>query len=173
MTLAMVNDVLQRRMPPEYYSQGRVEGLGDTGERVTNADGTPRATFPHEPGVWVPELQDLATRLDGRPNSVLANETVVQSENLTKFGTQEEFEAKLKEMKANHNLPAVIMVDVSDPAFAQGGNHFPPGSWHMVIIDNYDENTGKIRMLNQWGRQADMTMNVTDLYRSTHLPNNP
>ncbi len=170
MTLAMVNDVLQRRMPPEYYSQGRVEGIGDTGERVVNADGTPRATFPHEPGIWVPDLQALATRLDGRPNSVLANDTVLQSENLQRFGTEDEFKARLREMKENHNLPAVIMVDVSDPIYGWGGDRSKPGVWHMVIVDNYDENTGKIRMLNQWGRQADMTMNVSDLYRTTHLP---
>jgi hypothetical protein len=169
MNLALINDALQRRMPPEYYSQERPTEHGSTGEVVRYADGT--EVRRNKPGIYTAEIQAEGTRLEGRTKFMLQHDGFVNQSNLSTFASKEEFLAKLKEIKAspNEKFPPILLVDANDPIFNGYGETNKP-SWHVVLIKGFDEATGKVSILNQWGRHEDKTVSIEDLYRSTRTP---
>ena len=115
LNIALINDSLQRRMPPEFYSQERVSGYGSTGEIVRYADGT--VVTKDSPGLTGVDVADEATRLEGRTKLMLAHDSYTTAQQVNTFDTKEDFVARLKELKAGGNggLPAIINVDANDP----------------------------------------------------------
>jgi hypothetical protein len=177
MNLALVNDVEQRKVPPMFYSAGKPEGQGDTGERLKFADGqdvtkddlfhSGDKTKWNAPAVWSSDIADSAKRLTGDTNFVIVGKDAEDSQQLLHVGSPEELARTLSELKKQGNLPAIIQVDANDTLFNGSGDPTKPNSWHVVSIVGFDEKTGKVKLSNQWGKASDITVNIADLYRST------
>lgn len=169
----MINDVLQRRIPPEFYTQGTPRGTDDTGERVRYADGSYVMETTREgvvrqqrgPGVVSAEIEQEQGRINGERGTVLAHPETDRAAGLVGFRSPDELGQRLTEAQQQGKLPMVILVDVDDPIFNGDGTR--PGQWHVVSITGYDPATGKVRISNQWGRANDQEVSLADLYRST------
>jgi hypothetical protein len=166
MNLAMVNDSVQRRMPPQYYGQERATPSNRTGETLSYADGTPvgdgafKGLFPHE-------FTAIGKRINGEDRFAIVHDGVTSGEGVIDINSGQALRNTLQEMKDQGRLPAVIQVDVNDPAFGGTGNPASRGKWHVVSVTGYDPATGRVQISNQWGKQSDRDINVDDLYRST------
>jgi hypothetical protein len=169
----MVNDIVQRRIPPLFYTQGRPESADDTGERLQYADGTyvmettrdGRVRRKQGPGVVTAEIEQEQGRINGERGTVLAHSDADNGEGLIGFRSPEELGQRLREAQQQGKLPMVILVDADDPIF--NGTGTAPGQWHVVSITGYDPATGRVRISNQWGRSNDQEVSLADLYRST------
>ena len=176
MNLALVNDANQRKIPPQFYSQERPTGQGDTGERLRYADGkdVTRDDASHNgdktplnaPDVHCEEISQVGQSINGDSKFLIANGKVDNSDSLVHVNSADDLRTALADMKANHKLPAVIMVDSNSAAF--GGDPSRGPGFHVVSVTGFDETTGKVSISNQWGKANDRDMNLEDLYRSTY-----
>ena len=127
LNLGLVNDVTQRRTPPEYYSQERPDGAGDTGERLRYADGKEVTnndmlhngdqSFARSPYVWSRDINNEGTRMNGDSNFVIANGKSDNSEGLAKVNSAQELGDTLAQMKQNGKMPAILLVDGNNQIF--------------------------------------------------------
>lgn len=165
MNTAMVNDALQRRMPPEYYSSGRPTATNRTGETVTYEDGSPKGDGAYH-GIHLVDMTKVEKRLTGESNFAISSKTIHEQEDVARVGSTEELKGQLQAMKDAGKLPAVIQVDVNDPIFGGTGDPATKGKWHVVSVTGYDAATGKVTISNQWGQANDITADVNNVYRS-------
>lgn len=160
---AMINDSTQRRMPPEYYVQGRPTGDGDTGERLIYKGQKPEEGRAFN-GQTAPELAEEARRINGDQNAVLQDPDIDAGDNVVRITSREDLDKALADAKKNGNMPLIVFVDTADPIF--GGDGTGPNRYHFVSITDYDPATGQVRMSNQWGPQNDKTVSLDDLFRA-------
>lgn len=160
---AMINDSTQRRMPPEYYVQGRPTGDGDTGERLIYKGQKPEEGRSFD-GQTAPELAEGARRINGDQNAVLQDPDIDAGDNVVRITSREDLDRALADAKRNGNMPLIVFVDTADPIF--GGDGTGPNRYHFVSITDYDPATGQVRMSNQWGPQNDRTVSIDDLFRA-------
>lgn len=165
MNLAMVNDALQRKMPPEFYGQGRPTATNPTGETVQYEDGKPKGDGSYH-GIHLGPMTDIERRLTGEDHFGITSKSIFEQEGVDRVGSPEELKTRLRELKEQGKLPAVIQVDVNDPVFGGTGDAKTKGKWHVVSITDYDPNTGEVSISNQWGKKNDKTAKVDDVYRS-------
>ncbi|MGD9682500.1 MAG: hypothetical protein AB7W16_15040 [Candidatus Obscuribacterales bacterium] len=160
---AMINDSTQRRMPPEYYVQGRPTGDGDTGERLIYKGQKPEdgRTFD---GQTAPELAEEAKRINGDQNAIMQDPDIDSGDNVVRITSREDLDRALADAKKNGNMPLIVFVDTADPIF--GGDGTGPNRYHFVSITDYDPETGQVKMSNQWGPQNDKTVSLDDLFRA-------
>lgn len=178
----LVNDVVQRRLPANFYQQlsknpdGTPTG-SDTGERllfengqecqrdaqdnIVRENGIPL----REPTLTSADMAVLFERLTGERRIILTNSATDNDPDLKMFRSKEEFEESLQELKFSGKLPAIIMVDANHPAF--GGEGGDSAGWHVVCITGYDYETGMVQISNQWGSEGDRAISIADLYEST------
>jgi hypothetical protein len=166
MNTVNVNDVTQRRVPPEFYSSGRPTATNRTGETVTYADGSPVKDGGYH-GLTAGEITEEGKRLNGESNFVIQNSAFARPDGVISVGSGQELGNTLQQMKDQGRLPAVIQVDVNDPLFGGTGDPSTKGKWHVVSVTGYDAATGKVTISNQWGKANDISANVNDVYRST------
>jgi hypothetical protein len=184
LNVAMVNDVTQRRNPPEYFHQGTPDQStpDDTGERLTDAKGNPlmRQVKDPETGSWKPapitqpmtslwEVSNSAERLLGAKDIVIAAndgragvEQVSSAENLAK---------RVQQAKDQGNLPLIIGVDANkDPITNTTPKPEDGYVSHVVTIDKYDPTRTKgdtIHISNQYGQPNDKWVKPEDLFNNS------
>jgi hypothetical protein len=168
MNLALINDVDQRKIPPEFYSQEMPTDPSDTGERLKYADGTDVTnndilhngdkSHYNKPDVTCSDISQEGQSINGEGQFFIANGREDSDKGVVHVRSQEDLRRTLKEMKAKHKLPAIIFVDGNSPSF--GGDPLNGPGWHVVSITDYDESTGKVHISNQWGEGSykDMTL---------------
>ena len=168
MNAALINDITQRRMPPEYYVQGRPTGDGDTGERLYYKDQKPEDGRRYN-GHTGPELAEEARRLNGDSNSVLQDPATDSGKDVVPIRSEADLRTALDEAKRNGNLPLIVFLDAADPSI--NGNGTGPTRFHFVSVTGYDARTGQVTVSNQWGPQHDKQIPVSDLYRAIRRRN--
>ncbi|MBI1272254.1 LysM peptidoglycan-binding domain-containing protein [bacterium] len=171
----LINDILQRRSPPQTYSQlsmnadGTPLAPGDNGERLYEKDGSevrnPDGSFYRSPGVFSGEMSMGLRRLTGDKRTVISNPASDPDKNLTHVRSAEELGKTLEQMQRDGKLPAIILVDADHPSFGGSGDGTP--GWHVVTIRGYDPETGEVQISNQWGSAYDRPMSLDDLFAST------
>lgn len=168
MNAALINDMSQRRMPPEFYEQGRPTGDGDTGERLYYAGQKPEEGRKYN-GHTGPELAEEARRLNGDRNSVLQDPATDSGKDVIPIKSEADLRTALDEAKKNGNLPLIVFLDAADPSI--DGNGSGPRRFHFVSVTGYDAKTGQVTVSNQWGPQHDKQIPVSDLYRAIRRRN--
>ncbi|MBZ0185620.1 MAG: hypothetical protein K8F91_05155 [Candidatus Obscuribacterales bacterium] len=168
MNLVSGNDVTQRRMPPQFYGQGRSTATNRTGETLTYADGSKVGNGKFN-GVYAHEFTDVGRRLNGEDNFTIVHRDLNEGAGVRHVASEADLTRTLTEMRNGGKLPAVIQVDVNDPAFGGTGNPSTRGKWHVVSVTGFDPTTGRATISNQWGKANDKTISVADLYRSTRV----
>ncbi len=163
----LANDISQRRIPAEYYTQEKPQSIDDSGERLRYADGK---IVPKEPpAVRVEELDAAQKRLTGESNFVIFN-TYFKAPNdaLVGIASPEQFDRVLKEMKEQDKLPAILYVDARHKAFGGEGkpNEQIPGA-HVVSVINYDSHTQMVSIANQWGADWNRDYPLSELFLCT------
>ncbi len=91
-----------------------------------------------------------------------------------------EMEKTLAKMKEEGRLPAIIAVSSSaEPFKSDGGGHAAGdlGGGHVVTVTDYhpaaDGKPATVDVDNQWGKSADKTMTVEQLYNAQEPPKGP
>lgn len=172
LNVTMVNDAVQRREPPSYYSQGRSEGIGDVGERLYRADGrteelNPRTGRPYRaPSIVSSEITDIGTRITGESQFILSHRETDPSSNLAVIGSEQELRDRLQQLTRDGRMPVTVLMDANHPAFNGSGQEANKGSWHVVTITGFNPQTGEVQISNQWGRANDKTISIGQLYES-------
>ena len=172
LNLAMVNDSLQRKMPPQYYGYGSPSATNKTGETVTYADGSPVGDGGYH-GMSLSEISAIGKRLTGETDYIIeSNEfaprlNLGNNDGLIPVATKEELGETLKRMKAENRLPAIVMVDSNDKLFEGSGLAVNQDKWHVVSVTDFDESNQQAAISNQWGPSFDIKADIKDLYRST------
>lgn len=132
-----------------------------------------------------PELADRA--MVDVPNLITGTSDTIMIENAKEvygdgtgvktFTNQKEMEDYIKQAKADHKLPIVLAVHSGqEPFLHDSGNGAAGGSGggHVVTITDYDEATGRVKIDNQWGSNADHVsdkgVHISDLYRASQSP---
>src|SRR5262249_36668674 len=96
------------------------------------------------------------------------------NEGVLKMKSEQEFQKTLADAKHNGKLPVVILVHCSqEPFFTDSGGGAAGGSggWHAVTITDFDPETAKADIPNQWRGTAshdiDGGIPVDQLYKAT------
>lgn len=172
LNLAMVNDSLQRKMPPQYYGYGSPSATNKTGETVTYADGSPVGDGGYH-GISLTEISAIGKSLTGETDYIIESSEFApilrlgNSDGLVPVATKEELGETLKRMKAENRLPAIVMVDSNDKLFSGSGLAANQDKWHVVSVVDFDESKQQAAISNQWGPSFDIKADIRDLYRST------
>ncbi|MBX9720635.1 MAG: hypothetical protein K2X81_04520 [Candidatus Obscuribacterales bacterium] len=163
----LANDISQRRIPAEYYTQEKPQSIDDSGERLRYADG--KLVCKEAPAVRVEELDAAQQRLTGESNFVIFN-TYFKAPNdaLVGIASPEQFDQVLREMKAQDNLPAILYVDARHKAFGGEGkaNEQIPGA-HVVSVTDYDSSKQLVSIANQWGSEWNRDYPLSELFLCT------
>ena len=138
--------------------------------------------FPHLDGNQITDLNNLITGKDEK-DFVIEHSGPHAADKTFKVGSEEELKAKLKEMKADGKLPAIVEVNTGNSPFWGENVSLNPGSFapkagangeHVVTVTDYDEKTGKVSLDNQWGKGRDHIgasgISTGDLYGATLPP---
>jgi hypothetical protein len=163
MNAALINDMTQRRMPPELYVQGRVEFEGDTGERLYYEGQDPKDGRPYN-GHTGPELAEEGKRLNGDRNFILQDPEISSGDDVVAIRSEQDLKNAIETAQRTGNMPLVVFLDSNDPIFGRSGKG--PHAFHFVSITGYDPATGKVKMSNQWGQAKDKEVPIADLWRA-------
>lgn len=179
----LVNDVVQRRVPANFYQQVRENTDGspltgsDNGERLLFKNGqecqrdaqgkivSENGIPVREPDLTSSDMAIMQEQMTGERKTILTNSETAIDPDLTVFRSKEELEESLQDLKSAGKLPAIVMVDANNPAF--GGEGGGTAGWHVVCITGYDYKTGMVQISNQWGSDGDRAISVENLYEST------
>jgi len=175
MNNVLINDMLQRRNPPQTYSQismnpdGTPLSPGDNGERLYDNQGNevrkPDGSFYRAPGVFSGEMSQAMRRLTGDSGTVISNPSADPNENLSHVRSAEELGRTLEQMQREGRLPAIILIDADHPSFGGTGDGTP--GWHVVTVRGYNPETGEVDISNQWGAASDRSISLQNLFDST------
>jgi len=133
------------------------------------------------------QITDVSNTITGRAEKgfVIEHSGDGQAEKTVKVSSEQELKDKLKEMKENGQLPAIVMVNTGNSPFWGENVSLKAGALpksgahgeHVVTITDYDPKTGIVSMDNQWGKGRDHTggsgISTGDLYIATLPPGSP
>jgi hypothetical protein len=184
--VTLVNDITQRRNPPMYYSEEvNLYDPKDGGERLRFANGK-EVTYKdlgiahdnpndpvRKPCVNIGEIQAEGTKLSGDSGFCIANvsDKDPHAKNVVHIHSKEDLIKEIKRLKAEHKLPAVLMVDGADPMF-NNGRKSDNVEAHVVSIVDYDDKKG-VSISNQWGHASDKWFSIDKVYAATILTKKP
>lgn len=163
----MVNEISQRRIPPQFYSQiTRTGDRNDNGERLTTGGFTGNEVLfngrvARQPVITIADMGAAMQRY-GRPDSVFYNSTATGWEHpsVVTFRNVEEMTRRITERIAS-GAPVIMYIrDVSGLPRGQGG----PDTPHVISITGIRPD-GVVSFSNQWGRHGDGSMRIEDLFR--------
>lgn len=163
----LVNDISQRRVPPEFYAQEKPQSIDDCGERLRYADGSEVDKDP--PAIHVEEMDAAQKRLTGETKFIIYNAYFKSnSDDLVPIKNQAELALILASMADEQRLPAVLYVDTRHSEFGGDGS-VGDGQVkaHVVSITSYNAETGKAMVTNQWGPVWNREYSLAELYRSS------
>lgn len=166
-----VNDYWQHQKPPLYYSQTTPHGQADTGERLTYANGTevkgPDGKPMRQPGLGTEAIAQIGKNLGMDGQYVISNtefDGTRKYEGVNKVSSYQEFEKAL----SNGQTPAIIFLNGNDKLFTGTDKNGGAGGGHVVSVSDYKSGPpAMVYMSNQWGKDNDKWVKVTDLYNAT------
>lgn len=160
------------------YDQEDAADGNQSGEYLRNHNVTPPAVLidtdgaeAHDPNLYIPEYREIYNQIAGSDDEgfLLAHEKAIKSNQVSGFKSEDELRIRLIEMK--DKLPAIIRVDsYNEPFLTDSGGGEAGGSdgWHVVTITDFDPETDRVSIDNQWGTDSDRTgeraVSVEDLY---------
>jgi len=182
----MVNEMSQRRNPPEYYTQltGGVDENGqrlrqnDSGERLRagSFDGTniTDSKGGSQPKASIYDMNQAMQRYTGEKGTIAVEGNTFgadpEARNMTTFKNPQELAAEIQKAQREGRLPLIIMVDGNHPSmYGRPGQSREWGA-HVVSIRGYDPATGQVEISNQWGKGNDRNIDINTLYQATKPP---
>jgi hypothetical protein len=188
LNVLLVNDVVQRFHPPQYYSQIPAGHKGgppgdathrdstdpkDVGERLTDGHGN-EILDTHGTAVRAPgdagNTDNIAAelkRLTGDTQVVITDKSDVPGDaDVVHVGSPADLEQALK----THKMPMIIAIDANNPPFGgkNGGRFGNAPAWHVVTIQSYDAKHHKAHISNQWGASGDIDVPLNVLYHALY-----
>jgi len=155
---------------------------GDLGERLMDYSGPePKEVMDDKGPVRRPRLYDgeltaISNLISSRSEedvTLVSDKWTCSADNVCKLATEEEFTAKLKDLKARGMLTAILRVNtIAEPFYTDSGNGTAGGSGgaHVVTVTDFDEKNGTASVDNQWGWGVDHVkskpISIHDLYIS-------
>lgn len=161
------------------YEQHQPASPGDTGERLVDyASQPPRALtdadgrFERAAGIPLSALKDLSRSISGLDEGdfVIVNRAHDSPAGAVSVDSDRQLGEVLADIKRSGRLPAIINVDSGiEPFFGDSdrGRAGGAGANHVVNVLDYDEETGRVRIDNQWGEKSDRQLSLRDLYLCT------
>jgi hypothetical protein len=150
----------------EYFQQ--VDPTTKKHEEVLQGDGG----NSYKPNLTNDELINVYNKISNshEANFILTPDKTPNSENCTKFKTQEELGNYL--FKHKEDMPLILVVHtVNEPFWSEGRAGSDTGGPHVITIKSYDPVKGTVAMHNQWGQESDhAAMPLSALYNSTLKP---
>jgi hypothetical protein len=146
-----------------------------TGEPITDANGRPIT----QPFMNDDEIVNVYNEITGAqpPESgiFLADPDYVAGEGkqVTTFKNEEQLKEALEKAKAEGKMPVILKVNTGQEPFftdSRGGSAGGSGGPHVVVITDFDAQTGEARINNQWGSATDHAVNIHELFRATKDP---
>ncbi len=186
LNVTLVNDITQRRTPPMFYSEEiHLDDPNDSGERLRFANGKEVTYkdlgYPHNPPdapvrkpcVTIDEIQAEGTKLSGDSGFCIANvdDKDTHAKNVIHIHNKEDLIKEIKRLKAEHKLPAILMVDGANPMF-NNGRKSDNVDVHVISIVDYDDKKG-VLISNQWGKASDGWRSADDVFAATILTKKP
>ncbi len=118
------------------------------GEVELRQDGTPT----QRTGIGNRDLVEVTNEITGGDESEFVIQRGGGSDKIKGVRSPEELSSKLAEMKEKGELPAIMYVHTrNEPFYSDGG---APG-WHVVTVTDFDAESGKVSLDNQWGEGVD------------------
>lgn len=201
--ITVINDIGQHCKPPmTYLRQAKVEEKNGNStisyvpEKwvLENGEKRPFASpgtgnFSRTGGLTSFAVANEIYRLTGEKNGVMANRKFdnddcpasqrppgISDDNLTDVRSTDELETKVRELKEQGRLPAVVCVSGLAVSALDGSRCFiGQAQDHFVTVAAYqpakDGQPAKVLLHNQWGSGFNGWMNLKDFYKTT--TNNP
>jgi hypothetical protein len=158
----------------------------DTGERLVDTSKKPPAVVKDpdgkpiaEPFIGEDEVTGISNEITGRHDKDIAiNHADREANDTIAVDIEQDLKDELARAKAENRLPIMIVVNTqNEPFYSDSGAGAAGGSggWHMVTITDYDPDTGKVSIDNQWGESADHqgkgdAVDVSELYVAMRDP---
>ncbi|CAN5951442.1 unnamed protein product [Sphagnum jensenii] len=181
LNVVMVNDITQRRNPPQFYRQENADGgfVGDTGERLYDANGNcikEKVMDPNDPKKWIDqpineptvtegELTQSGKRIMGRDYEIIA--ATQPDIGVQDVSSPEALQHLVKQKADQGKLPMTVSVDGNHPPFVDKDKQEQGYGPHVVTIDGYNPATGEVHISNQWGQKSDKWVKPDDLYKNS------
>lgn len=92
--------------------------------------------------------------------------------NVVHVRNEQEMRDTLKKLKEEGKLPVCINVDTNNEPFwsdSKGGDAGGSGGPHVVTVTDYDPDTGKCTVQNQWDKAANHDVSAKQLYEATRM----
>lgn len=163
--VAALNDIGQRRNPPQYFQQ-RAHG---TQQEIDGywSDASGRFTGDFQ-GINSQGITQLGHRLGGTSEPfVLMNSRVPRDHSgLVSFSSAEQLGQILSQFK-QRGEPAVLVVNAYDPIFLPRNPQIGARVNHVVSITDFDSSSNKVFVDDQHGKRRDHWVELDDLYRAT------
>lgn len=138
----------------------------DTGERLVDLAAQPPVAVLGDPGIRVGFLFGINEQITGRKESgFIVENSELGAKDTVHVSSPEELKAALVTIQAANNFPALLRVHSANPPF-----NIRDGSWHFVNIMDFDAESGKVEISNQWGDRSDRKLSVDNLYEATLPP---
>ncbi|MCB9469942.1 MAG: hypothetical protein H6677_16850 [Candidatus Obscuribacterales bacterium] len=158
---------------PPLSEQGK-----DTGERLFDTRQTPPVELQQSPGLSDADIANTYALLtgDNSPSVIHNADRGKDDPGVTAVSSAEDLSAALTAAKEAGNLPITLVVHTqNEPFFTDSGAGAAGGSggWHVVNITDFDAETGKAMVDNQWGTDddhLDQGVDVNQLYMATMNP---
>ncbi|MDR3616373.1 MAG: hypothetical protein P4L53_22625 [Candidatus Obscuribacterales bacterium] len=183
LNVALANEALQGRNPPESYAQRTPDPTvpGDTGERRMDASGkVMNGTMArrdsegnirwlngplNDPGLTAHEISSLGKAYNGDSNHVIDPTNIESGTEMVTSSQQ--LGQRLQQYKDQKQLPVSISVDSNHPPIADKEDVAPGYGGHIVNITDYDAQTGKVMVSNNWDTEHNHWVNLKDLYNNS------
>lgn len=174
----LANDITQRRVPPQFYSQqnqddqGRPLSPDDNGERLRYLNGKPVPSFDgkNSPQVTFTEIEDAVERHLGEKGQLFLNSDFgAMDGEQTRFGSADELASHLQNSLDKKTFP-ILGVNGYDRIFTQSTESGFGG--HVVSLRGYDPVNRTVNISNEWGRDSDLVVPLNDLFRASMAPGN-
>jgi hypothetical protein len=176
LNVALVNDSLQRRNPPETYAQitPNLEIPGDTGERRMDASGkiiegnvltsnnewmkAPLA----DPGLTTGEIATLGRDFNGDSSRVISIGDPAGG--VESVSSAKELGQRLQQFKNQGLMPVSIAVDANHVPFRTPDDQRPGIGGHIVNVT--DIKNGKVMISNNWDSKHNGNVSLNELYQN-------
>ncbi len=92
--------------------------------------------------------------------------------NVVHVHNEQEMRDTLKKLKEEGKLPVCINVDTNNEPFwtdSKGGDAGGSGGPHVVTVTDYDPDTGKCTVQNQWDKAANHEVSAKQLFEATRM----
>jgi hypothetical protein len=149
---------------------------GNTGDVLLSGQ---KVYLANNPDLASEDLVDIGNKISGHHDApfvlIKSDHSGVQSKDAVSFRDERDLSRQLLAMKNEGQLPAILHVHSDrEPFYTDrgGGNLLGAKDGHVVTIRDYNPETGKVMIDNQWGSwanhdTAETSLDLHDLYRAT------